>query len=378
MVSSTKLALSVLFQVIRSSSLGRNLKAVILRCLLLWPRILHNLRKVLSWYFQTSSGDEKDTKGNSGFGRPAPPGALRKREECAVVCASQAFGSLPVGEPSGHFMSGSSDAGPSVPMEDIRRSPSVHTLSSHAPSSQGPPRHSAPPSLRGSPHASTGSLREESALGSMQWLMHRSNTPVNWTHSRAAGRQFTGVTSRRPSSSSSSPILRRPSRPNTPTRSDIDIPARLAMIQQSLDSEGSPSEIPPIEVTSPSLPSTPEHTQSELPSVTAHGRTQNLSTHHRLPSTEFVSPSADSNGHSPSAYGTHMGAHQSRGSIRPESPMTSSSQSTQARIPFPEPSISCVSQASTMSARNSPFRPGIPVRPMHSEQVSRYVKNGDV
>jgi hypothetical protein len=346
MVSSAKLALYVLFQDIRSSRLGSNLKAFILRCLLLWPRILTSLRKVWSWYFQTSSSDEKDTKGDSDTGRPAPLGALRKQEEYVVVCASQDFGRVPVGEPSGHSMSGSSDAEPSVPMEDIiRRNPSVHTLSSLAPSRQGSPRLSPPPSPRGS--------------------------PVSWTHPRAAGNQFTGVTSRshsRPPSPSPFPFpfLRHSSRPNTPTGSIIDFPTRLGMIQ---DSENPPSGIP-IEIRGPSRPGTPEDTRSvdsfsppqgpQFPSATVHGRTQSLSTHHGLPSTELMNPAADSNGHSPSGYG----------SIRPENPMTSGSQSTQAfprpPIPFPEPSIYRIStQASTM-------------RQMHSDQVSRYVKNGDV
>jgi hypothetical protein len=204
--------------------------------------------------------------------------------------------------------------------------------------------------------------------------MHRSSTPVNWTHSRAAGRQFTGVSSR-PSSPSPSAFqfLRHSSRPNTPMRSDIDIPTRPAMIQHSQDSEGSPSEIS-IEIKGPSRSGTLEETQS-------------LSTPHRPPSVEFVSPSADSKGHiTPS--GTNIVAHQSRESIRPEGSM--SSQSTQAHprpsftfpasFTFPEPSIPGIStQASTMNAGNSPFRPPTPlVRPMHSDQVSRYVKNGDV
>jgi hypothetical protein len=392
MVSSAKpkLALSVLFQAIRSSSLGRNLKAFILRCLLLWPRILRSLRKFWSWYIQTSSNDEKNTKGDPDTGGPSSTGALQKREECVVVCASKDFGRVPVGEPSGDFKSGSSDAGPSIPMEDIipQNPGAPHTLPSYAPSHQGSPRPSALPSPRGSPHGSASSLREESALGStsMEWFMRRSSTPVNWTHSRAAGNQFTGVTSRsysRPSSPSPFPFLRHSSRPNTPTGSDIDIPTRLA----------SPSEIP-IKIRGPSRPGTPEDTRSvysfsppqgpQLPSTTVHGRTQSPSTHHRFPSTQFVNPPADSNGHSPSGYGTHIGAHQSRESLRPESPMTSSSQSTQAfpepPIPFPVPSIPRVStQTSAMHVGNPPLQPGMTsVRPMHSDQVSRYVKNGDV
>ena len=397
MVSSVKLALSVLFQALRSNSLGRNLKALILRCFLLWPRILRSIRKAWSWYFQTSSSNEKNTKKDSDTGGSPSTGELRRREKCVVVCASQAFERMPIGEPSEHFVSGSSDVEQSIPMKDnIRRNPSVQTLSSHA-SRQGSPRLSASPSPRGSPHTSASSLREESALGPMEWLMRRSSTPVNWTHSRAAGRQFTGVTSRshsRPSSPSPFPFLRHFSGPNTPTGSDIDIPTRLAMIHHLQDSEGSPSGIP-IEIRGPSRQGSPEDTQSvysffpppqgpQLPSATVPGRTQSLSTHHRFPSTELVNPPADSNGHSPSGYGTHIGAHQSRGpgSIHPGSPMTS--QSTQAPprppIPFPEPLVSRIStEASTIHVGNSPFQPSIPpVRPMNSDQVSRYVKNGDV
>ena len=389
MVSSAKLALSALFQGIRSStSLGRNLKAFILRCLLLWPRILRSLRKIWSWYFQTSSSDgEKNTNGDSDTGGPST-GALRKREEYVVVCASKAFGGVPGGEASGHFVSGSSDAEQSIPMEGIaRRNPSVpHSLSSRAPSRQGSPRLSASPSLHGSPHTSASSLREESGLGPMEWPIRRPSTPVNWTHSRATGRQFTGVTSRshsRPSSPSPFQFLRNSSRPNTPTRSDIDIPTRLAMVQHSQDSEGSRSNIS-IEIKGPSRPETPEDTRSvysfsppQLPSVTEHGGTPSFPIPHRFSSTEFVNPLTDSKVHSPSG-----GAHQSRESIRPEGSMTS--QSTQApptpRFTFPEPSIPRIStQASTINAGNSGARPGTPlVRPMHSDQVSRYVKNGDV
>ena len=392
MVSSTKLVLYALFQSIRLSSLGRNLKALILRYLFLWPRILRSLRKVWSWYSQTSSSDENSTKGDSDTGGPSI-GTLRKREECVVVRASRAFGRMPAGEPSGHFMSESSDVEQSIPMEGIiRRNPSVpHTLSSHAPSRQGSPRLSAPPSSRGSPHSSASSLREGSAVGSVEWFMHQSNAPVNWTHSRDVGRQFTGVSSRsysRPSSPSAFTFLRQTPRPNTPMRSDIDIPTRLAMIQQSQDSEGSSSKIP-IEIRGPSRPGTPEDTRSvysfsppQVPSVTTHGRTQSFPTNHRLTSAEFVNPSGDSKGHGPSGYGTHIGTHQSGESTRPEGSVTS--QSTQAPprplIPFPEPSIPRIStQLSTMNADNSPFRPDTPpVRPMHSDQVSRYVKNGDV
>ena len=316
MVSSAKLALPVLFQNIRSSNLGRKLKGFILRCLLFWPRILRSLRKVWSWYTQTRSSDEKNTKDTGGSSSTRE---LRKHEGCVVVCASRAFGRVPVGEPSGHVMPGSSDAEQSIPMEDIfRQNPSApRTLSSNAPS------HSAPPSPPDSPHTSSSSLREESAHGRMEWFMHRSSTPVNWTHSRASRRQSTGVSprsrSRSPSPSTFQFLRRHSSRQNTPTRSEIDIPTRLAMIQHSLDSpdrDGSSSFGISIEIKGPSRPRTPEDTRSVYSLSSVHDPTQRFSTHHQLPSTELVDPPAESEGHSSSGYGTIIAAHQSTDSIQ--------------------------------------------------------------
>jgi hypothetical protein len=370
MVSSAKLALSAFLRGIQSShgSVGYNLKAFVLRCLLVWLRILRGLRKLGSRYFQTS--DEKDTKGGSGTGGPSSTGTLWEGEERVVICASQAFNGVPVDAPSGRITSGSSNAEQSIPMEDIiRRTPSLpQTLSSRAPSPQGSPRLPAAPLPRGSPHSSASSLRS----GSVR--------PVNWTGSREAGRQF-NVSSRRhsrPSSPSPSPSpspFRRPfSRPNTPARHDIDTTTRPAVIQHA---QGT-SKIS-IEIQGPSRPGSPEDTQSvysisppQLPS--AHSWPQSLPTHHQPPSTEFVNSSivtSPSRRQRPSTYGTHIDAHQSKESIHPP---------PRPPFMFPEPSVPRIStQASMTNARNSPFRPGTPpVRPMHSDQVSRYVKNGDV
>jgi hypothetical protein len=110
----------------QSINLGRNLKAFILRSLLLWPRILRSLRKVWSSYFQTSYREEKKTKGDTGG--PFYLGTTRKREEYVVVCASQDFGG--VGGPSRH--SALSNAEQSIQLEDgIPRNPSMpHPFSS--------------------------------------------------------------------------------------------------------------------------------------------------------------------------------------------------------------------------------------------------------
>jgi hypothetical protein len=314
MVSSAKLALFAFSRSMQSIGLGRNLKAFILRCVLLWPRILRGLRKFWSLYFQTSSRDEKKTKGDTGW--PSPPGTSRKREECMVVCASQDFGG--VGGPSRHSISGSSNEEQSIQLENvIPRTPSVpHSLSSsYVPSPQGSPTHSATRLRSESPRISASSSRAESPHGAVELFIQ----PVSWTHPRATGRQFTGASSRSPSRPSS-PFRRLLSRPNTPTRSDIEIPIRLDTIQHSQGSpEDSTSEVP-IHVEQPSRSPTPEDTESmystshpRLPPV--DGRTQSFPTP-QSPSAESVNSSAASShstGYSFSMSGVRISAHHSGG-----------------------------------------------------------------
>ena len=299
----------------RSISVGRNLKAFILRCVLLWPRILRSLRKVWSWYFQNSAGGGKETKKPEDTGGPSPLGTTRKREECVVVCASQAFGG--VGEPSRHSVLRSSEAEQSIQLENgIPRNSSIpHPLSSsYAPAPQDPPWPSATTPPSGSPHTSVRSFRTESSVGSVN---SRSNAPVPWTHSRATAGQFTGVSSRS-RSRPSSPFRHRSTRP------DLVISTPPDMTQ---DTQG------PL---SPSL----------------DGLTQSFPTNHWHPSTESVNASevsSDLRGHSPSMSGAwsggHMGAPDSKDSERAiQDPLTS--QPTQApRITFPEPSISRISES---------------------------------
>jgi len=387
MVSSAKLALFAFLRSVRSISLGRNLKAFILRCVLLWPRILRSLRKVWSWYFPTSSRDEKKTEGDTGGLSSSE--TMRKREECVVVCASRDFGG--VGKPSRRSILGSSDAEQSIPLEEgIRRDPSVpHSLSSS---------YAPPPQPSGSPHTSVRSLRTESSRGS---VYYRSHTPVSWTHSRATARQFTGGASPRTRSRPSSTSLRH-SRPNTPTRPDFDIPTLPTMTQDSQgppedstsgvpiqlspesprdrsrpsspsrrhfsrpntptipefdvsappimtqDPQGSPGDSTSgvsIQVEQPSRSASPETTDSmystsrpRLPSL--DGSTQSFPISHQHRPTESVNSSgvsSDLKGHSPPMSGGHMGAQDSKESI--QDPLTS--QPTQApHVTFPDASAS--------------------------------------
>ena len=191
MTSSAKLALFAFRNSVRSISLRRNLRAFILRCLLLWPRILRSLRKVWSRYSQTSSANEKK-KGDTG----GPPSVetLRKREDCVAVCASRDLGGG--GEPSRHTILGSNDAEQSIPLEHITpRTPSVpySAPSSSAPSPRGSPRLSASRPPLGSPHSSASLLGVGNPHGAMEFFIQRSNSPVSWTHSRATSRQFIGA-----------------------------------------------------------------------------------------------------------------------------------------------------------------------------------------
>ena len=384
MAFSTKLALFAFLNSVRSISLGRNLRAFFLRRLLLWPRIFRSfLKKVCSWYFQTSSADEKKTRGDTGG--PSSTEMMRKREDRVVVCASRDLGG---GEPSRRVILGSSDAEQSFPLEDvIPWTPSMpHSLpSSHAPSPQGSPIRSATRLPLGSPRSSASSLWTGSIHDAMELFIHRSDTPVtpaSWTHSHAAGRQFTGASSHgRNYPRPSSPFLRHFSRPSTPRH---DIETRLTPTQHSQGfHEGSSCEVS-IQVERPSRSASPEDTESmysspspRLPPV--HGTTQSLSTHHQHPSSESVNSSAASSYTGRRSFwmsGADIGASQGRSSQ--ESVTSPSTQDPP--IPFPEPSVPPIpTPISTTNAPNSLPQPRTPsFGLMTSEQVSRYSKKGDV
>lgn len=354
MAFSAQLALLSFLRSVRSISVGRNLRAFILRCLLLWPRILRSSRKVWSWYFQTGFNYEKKMKGDTGWS--SSTAMSRKREECAVVCASRDLGGG--GESSRHAISASSDAEQSIPLEDvIQRTPSVpHSLSSaHSPSSQGSPRLLATLPSLGSRHSSASPLRE------MELFAHRSDTPSSWTHSRP-----------------SFPFRLRFSRPSIPGTHDIE--TRLAPIQHSQGSpEGSASE-----VLGPPLPASPEDKESAYsffhdsrPRLSpVHDLTQSLPIRHQFQSTESMNlVSSHLRGQSPSPYGMHRGAQQSGG----DSLNFTTLESIQAP-PIPEPLVPPIfTPTSTVNPLNSPFELGThSVRLMTSEEVSRYTKKGDV
>ena len=362
MVSSAKLALFAFLRSARSTSLGPNFRAFILRCLLLWPRILHTLKKIWSWYIQTSSGGEKKTKRDTGG--PSSTESLRKREDCVVVCASLDLGGG--GGSSRHSTSGSNDDEQSIALDVVSsRTPSMHSRSSFDAPSQGSPRLSPRHlSAPGSPHSSASSLRLHDA---MELFIHQSDTPstpASWTNSHAAVRQFTGVPHSRPPS----PFRRHFSqaRPSTPEKHDIEAHPTPAIRQSQGSPEGSTSEVS-IQVRSAS----PEDTQSmhssyhpRLSQVSPiDDRKQSSPTSLQSPSKESVSSSvvsSHSGSHSFWMSGANTDSSQGRGGIQDS--MTSPS-TQEPPIPFPEPSVSRIPtpiSTAQMNALNSPSRLSTP------------------
>ncbi|KAI0247959.1 hypothetical protein BJV78DRAFT_1241392 [Lactifluus subvellereus] len=374
MVSSTGLALFALFRSMRGPlrSIKYALKSIALRCLLLWPHILRKFRDIWSWYVQTSSRDGQRSNGNT-IG-PSDTGTLRRQE--GYICAS----AVP-GQPNlRHSMSGSSNAGGSFHLEPISQPPRTP----HSPSSSLSSRSASPQSPlsllpQGSIHAGTSPYQGAGRARSTTELLviQQSNTPLPWTHSRATSRQFTGATPlRRPRPPS--PFRPRFSRPSTPERLVIDNAPRPGMIWTSQSSPEIPAHPPydiDVHVQPPSRSATMElnssvtrSSPSQLSGSSMHGTAPDLHIRIGPQSLESVNSSSGSSlarGSSPA----HVIAIQAGPLASPP------------RLPFPMPHAPTPSIANT-SATNAPgSQPNSEkrqIRPMHAEQVSRYVKKGDV
>ena len=398
--SSRSVPLSLLLQSMQSINLSHKLRAFLLRCLILWPRILRNIRKVWFWFFQKSSNDGKEEKRSTGW--PSSSRALRDHEEYSVVCASRAF-ERGDKQSLGRSLSRHSDVEESIQLGDVTGgSPSV----SHSPSSfyppplQDSPLDSVNPLSTGDINHSSTSLRPEGPLTTMELTVHRSSTPVSGTHSRATSRQFTGASSRRRSlrrspSPSLSLFRRQFSRPGTPSGPDIENPTRPTVVLGSPhsheDSAQSPTGIT-FQVEQPSAPGSPFTSSSSLSRHSPlQGQTQGFPVHHQLSSAESVDSSADStssrgNGSSVSS-GSNGYTRRSQGSIQGRSSTPRLNQAPpQLTIAFPEPIVFPRPSVSRVSIQVSPTvvltpqaEPGLrKMRPMNPEQVSRYMKKGDV
>lgn len=351
----------------RSISLPRNLKAFIFRCLLLWPRVFRSLRKIWSWFFQTNPSSRDGKKTEQNVEGPSSSAILWERKEHSVVCASLAFEG--VGDPSQrHSISRSNDAGESIQLSPvIERSPSVpHSLSSYyTPSSQGPQQHPHHPLPTGNPYLLSSPSRAETPHSTMELIIHRSNTPVSWTHPGATSNQFTGTSSRSPSrrqSPSPSLFRRHFSRSHPPERPDTDISSRPAMIQ---DLQG------PLEVSVQSS----DEISVQVRSATPESQISYNPSQSSVSSIRGQTPSP-----SPSVSDTHRSVHQGTvGSIQASS-HPSINASPEPALASPEPYVSRISLQ--VPVPNAPGTESGPrnrwIRLMHPDQVSRYVKKGDV
>ncbi|KAI0293046.1 hypothetical protein BC826DRAFT_1105197 [Russula brevipes] len=237
------------------------------------------------------------------------------------------------------------------PSQSVSYSPS----SSSAPSVQDSPPHSVSLLPTGSAHNSSSSLRAGSPVSFRELTIHRSSTPVSWTHPRAAATQFTGSSlhsrSRSPSPSRSL-FHRRRAGHDTPERLDIDTSRPPVTVQ---DSSGSPetsthsSSGIPVHVQPPSRAGTLDTgspPQSPLSSISIHVRTQDLPAIPQVPSIEALNSSAVSlspKWPGPLVYGTPGSARHRSGSIQSGSPTPQSGQGSQHSVTFPEPFASSIS-----------------------------------
>ena len=391
MVFSAKLALFAFLQDMRSISLGRNLKAFILRCVLFWPRLLRSLMKVWSWYFQTSARDEKETKMDTGG--PSFVGAMGKREECVVVCASQDFGGVG-GRPNFDISTpptmthDSQDSASEVSIQVEQPFSLTQTsLTSQVSIHVEQPTRPASPAITSHQHPSTESVN--SLTVSLDLREHSPSMSGGQIGAQDSKERIQDPLTSQPTQT---PQFTFPEPSTSRKLTTNDIIRRTSSMPHSLSSSHVPSPQGSSKLSAlPLLLGGPytlaSSLQAESPQLSpVHGRTPSLSTHHQFSSTESMNPSEVSlhpREHGPSMHWVNPGAHQSR--VSSHGSVTSQSSRASNWPPFmdPDPSTSGTSrmsaQISTTNAPNSSSRPGTPlVRPMHSDQVSRYVKKGDV
>ena len=334
-------------------------------------------------------------------GWPSSSRVLRDHEEHSVICASRAFNGGDK-QSLGRSLSRQSDVEESIQLGDvIGGSPSVsHSpSSSHPPPLQDSPLHSTNPLSTGDINHSSTSLQPEGPLTTMELTVHRSSTPVSGTHPRATSRQFTGASSRsrsrRRSPSPSLSLFRRQfSRPGTPSGHDIENPTRQTVVLGSPNSHEDLAQSPTgitVQVEQPSAPGSPVTSTSSLSQISPlHGQTQSFPMRHQLSSAESVNSSADSTSSSrndSSVSGSNNYTRRNHGSIQSRSSSPRLNQAPhQLAITFPEPMVFPRPSVSRVSIQVSPTVVPTPqaesvlrkMRPMNPEQVSRYMKKGDV
>ena len=387
----TGLGLLALLRRIRS--IGHTLKSFILRFLLFRPHFLRSLRRIWSLCFGTSPKDIP--KKNGGQARPSFPGASGVCEGYSAIYASRDFNNA--GEP--HLPLGPGNA------EVLHLSPIVWQSQSvpHSPST------SRAPSLHGSPRrsdrqlsvGSTPSQNADGIHGGRQLTIRHLNTPLTLTHSRVTSTQFAGAPSRSRSPSLFSSRSRSPSPSPSPSPSLHPRPLLQSSTQENSGStqtsnvvpisqdtpEGSRQSSFDIRVSPPSRSQTLElNIQStfntpQSPLSFQQGHLSGLSQSPTAESERSTQDPSDTRVFdSPYLALAHGNAHHSSGSL-PAGALTPSSDQARYRLSFSQLFTSQVSVVNIPVADPS----GIwsdgktrSIRPMHSEQVSRYVNKGDV
>ena len=391
MTPSLSLALIAFLQ--RTRSWRRHLRSFMLRCVLFLPRILRNLRNLWSLYFQTGSNATGRKKTGGETGVPSSTGTMQEWEGYSVICASKTFDR--VGEASkSHSIPRSANTEEPIELgTDVRRPPSGH--SSYRPplrlSIQDPPLHLASPLPTRNFYPSSGSSRAGSPSGTRELIIDQSPYPLPYGHLHATSRQFTGENS--PTlSSPPSPSLFRRHPPSPIARAELGVGGlpRPDMIQEPRRSPEVPADrSPSITVQPPSrsgtlvlqAPYSPSRpSESRLSESLVHGQTQSPPTRHDSSPIKSMDSSADpppSPVHGVPVDGTlrthHSGGSVDGGFLTPQ-PIQATPQSVFSSRESVASRISLTTNASSTQA--GPEKRTI--RPMHSDQVSRYVKRGRV
>ncbi|KAI0306292.1 hypothetical protein B0F90DRAFT_1814217 [Multifurca ochricompacta] len=375
------------------------LKSFIVRCLFFWPYILRDLKDAWSQCSHAGSrnSDGRKRNGELGGGPPSSQTSLNlKRIRYDVISASRVPEKASEPNP-GYPLQRSGSAEESHPLQHANASlPAVsQPHRSHSPTSTfasslpGSPQRSGSPLPVDGTRDSTSPYRSESPRGiKVQLTVHRSNTPLAWSHSRATSRQFTGTPSlSRPPSVSLSPF--RPytsSRPSTPAIVIGLNESRPSVIRNSQDDiPASPS--PDILVQPPSRSETMTlsqgtHSPPYPQPVFLHGSTSSLSPMPLSPAMSnnlSLDPRTENNsldGLNESA--RHSSASITSGYLAPE-PTQAHAMPSFPQTPFSGSRASITSIVVTTNASATQLSSSkIYIRPMNTEQVSRYMKKGDV
>ena len=193
----TSIGLALLALLRRIQSFGYILKSLILRCLIFWPHVLRNLRRIRSLCSWTDPKDTLKKKGGLTQTRPSFPGAEVDQGVCegySTICASRNLGRGPnrSSEPHLPLESGSTrilhlrvDSG--VRQSQTAPPSPVSTVSSMEPSPSSPhflDRHF--PGGGTSPIANPDEIQLPHAIPHL-------NAPLTLTHSRATTARLLGL-----------------------------------------------------------------------------------------------------------------------------------------------------------------------------------------